>query len=115
MVMNEGKLCLSEEIRGLFNQISAARLPTMEELEAYLPVRAASQGDVEAIRVYEDAGVLTAELRVRSGTREALRKAVYSLEGTADAPEVERHRLSLEVDAEGDAVRRVRVRFGPPR
>jgi hypothetical protein len=113
MIRTGGKLSLGEELRGLFLQVSAARIPTLAELEAYLPIRAGSLGGVEAMRAFVQDGAPTVALQVRRGTREEVGAVVGRLHGDRAAPIVAGHQLAVHVEGEGEVVSRVTVRFAP--
>lgn len=77
MLKTGNKLHVSEEIRGVLNQLTEDRAPTLEQLRTYFGVRGEvlgdtvklpPAGDVESMRVREDADALVVELAVRRAT-----------------------------------------------
>lgn len=123
-MLRQHRLTLSEEIRGLLNQVTVARTPTLAEVQAYLERRPATvrtaNGDVLAeldassavssIRACAEQGVVTAVLHARSGTRSDIEEA---LSQKGEPPVIEGHSLGFAVDYEddGDTVKSVTIRF----
>ena len=119
-MLSHHRLTLGEEIRGLFNQVTAASVPSLAVFQAYLERRASSVGvanaeviaqldgesAVAAIRAYVDHGVTTVVLEPRSGTRSDIENAIGR-----SKPVVMGHALEIAIEYEGDTAKLVTIRF----
>ena len=122
-MLRQHRLSLGEEIRGLFNQVTKARVPTLADVQTYLERRPSvvqvgggsvlaeldADSAVAKIRAYDEHGAMIVVLHPRSGTRSEIKDAVWP---TGAPPVFEHHRLGMVVAYDGDNAKLVTLTFG---
>ncbi len=112
-----GKLHVSEEIRGLLNQITRRRVPNAVEVEAYLARRGELRGDVRRVRVWDDDRGTHTELEVET-TLEEVAEATGRLEPrgaiAVGSAVIAGHAVGVEAATDGQRVTRVRLDLPRP-
>lgn len=124
-MLRQGRLTLSEEIRGVLNQATSAHLPTLAAIQSYLERRPAmvrtergqitaeldGESAVSSIGASEHHGVVTVVLLPRRGTRKDVEEALGHAVATTGTTEVLGHRIAVPVEYDGDNVKLVTIRF----
>jgi hypothetical protein len=126
-MLRSGKLHVTEEIRGILNQITTARVPTFEKLLSYFAVRSSmtrdagprdvivtlsDTDDIASIHAVDDSHGMHVGLEVRRGTVKEVESAIGPMRSAGNGvrttqAQVSGHSIAIEVAHDGDHVRRV--------
>ncbi|HSD86457.1 MAG TPA: hypothetical protein VLB44_03045 [Kofleriaceae bacterium] len=121
MMRTGNKLHVSEEIRGVLNQITEQHVPTVDELRAYFAVRGevrgdtvtlSEAGDVASIRAWQEPSRLVAQLAIRRATVADVEEATGPTQPAANGHRVAKntffdHPVTFELDVRDDRVEQV--------